>query len=544
MSETKCRRTTSRLWAVAAAMLFAPAAGGWSDTVDVSTEIPVLSAEIPVAVTDGRLPLSLEDAIHIALERNLGLIVRRYNEKENRLNLSGAHGIYDLLGTADLNAFDETTPSASNLDGADIQTTEGQSWNFGLSRLLATGASVSLDFDTSRRETNSTFSTLNPSYRSDFDLSIRQPLLKGLGKRITERNILVAQTNLEITRESFSQQVSSTIQQVVNAYWALVGNRNGLTVAERSLSLAEQLHEQNKIRVEVGTLAPLELVQSEAGIATRKEAIIRQRAAVGDAEDTLRQLLNLDRTSLWDTAIETTTEAGVPERTVVNLEAAIEAALQDRPELTSQRLALDNLEVDVEYFDNQRLPQLDFTARYGFNGLGGPVTERDFFTGEILFQAPGDYGDALSQITDGEFAGWSVGLNLSYPFQNRTAEAQSARAEVVLERGRAELRELELQVVTEVRRAARALETSGQQIDSAAVSRRLAERNLEAEQKRYDNGLSTSYRVLEIQRDLTDAEIREIAAVYGYQTALAELQRATASLNEESGVAIVTAGDD
>jgi len=408
---------------------------------------------------------------------------------------------------------------------------------------MKTGGSLAVDFNNTRSESNSTFALLNPAFRTDFDLSFSQPLLRGRGRRVTERNILVAQTNLEISRETFAQQVTAAIQQVVNAYWNLAGVRNLLMVSERSLELAQQLHEQNKIRVDVGTLAPLELVQSEAGIATREEEIIRARAATADAEDTLRQLLNLDRDSLWETEIATTSEAELP-RLDVDLDSAIARGLESRPEVVSKRLTFDNLEVDVDFFDNQMSPQLDLTARYGFNGLGGDVTARDFFTGEILFQAPGDYGDAIDQVTGGDFEGWRVGLNLTYPLQNRGAEAQFARAELAVERANAELRDLELQIVTEVRKAARGLETTGQQIDSARVSRRLQQRTLEAEQKRYDNGMSTSYRVLEIQRDLIDAAYREVIAVASYRTALAELQRATGTLNEESGVTIVIPDDE
>ncbi|MCZ6508049.1 MAG: TolC family protein, partial [Acidobacteria bacterium] len=273
---------------------------GASAAAEVSTEIPELSSEIGVTVVDGTLALSFEQAIEIALQRNLELIVQRYNDVESRLDLDQSFGIYDLVATAELSGFDETSPSASNLDGADVNTSEGQTWNFGLSQLVKTGGTVSLDFNNRRVETNSFFSTLNPSFRTDFDLSFRQPLLRDMGQQFTERTIQIARTNREISRETFSLQVSTVIQQVVDAYWNLVGTRNLLLVSERSLDLAQQLHEQNKIRVEVGTLAPLELVQSEAGIATRDEEIIRARASVADAQDTLRQLLNLDRGTLCD----------------------------------------------------------------------------------------------------------------------------------------------------------------------------------------------------------------------------------------------------
>lgn len=542
MCKTFTPRSYTALFVTAAILLIA-ATPSPAESIQVSTAIPDMESADAPQTSEGAIRLSLGDAIRFALERNLGLVVQRYNDAEAQLNLDESFGMYDLILTGEVSNFSETSPSASNLDGAEVSVQERLGWDIGLSQLVKTGGTLSLDFNNFRNETNSQFATLNPLYRTDFDLSFNQPLLRGFGDRVTERPILVAQTNLEISRETFEQQVSAAIQQVVNAYWTLVEARNQLTVAERSLDLANQLHEQNLVRVEVGTLAPLELVQSEAGIATREEEIIRARAAVADAQDVIRELLNLDPDTHWDAEIETTTEAET-ERITVDLEEAIGRALETRPEAVSKRLSLENLDVDVEYFRNQKLPQLDFNARYGLNGLGGPVTERDFFTGEILFEAPGDYQDALDQITGGNFEGWRVALNLTYPIQNRAAEAQFAKAEVAKERALAELRELELQVATEVRRAVRGLETAGQQIDSARVSRRLQERTLEAEQKRYDNGMSTSYRVLEIQRDLIDAANREVAAVTGYRTALAEFLRVTGTLNEESGVSIVTGGEE
>lgn len=547
MNEThkKTGRGKQAAWATGVLSLLA-AAPFWSPAAaetTISREIPMLDAAAPgITLSDGVLQLSLEDAIAVALQRNLGLIVERYNEAEAELNLAETFGIYDLGLIAEVSGLSETTPSASNLDGAAVNTFDQQTWNLSLNQLVKTGGTFSLDFNNARTESNSTFSTLNPAFRTDFDLSFNQPLLRNLSQSFTERNIQVARTNREISRETFSQQVTATIQQVGDAYWTLVGADNGLIVAERSLELARQLHQQNKIRVEVGTLAPLELVQSEAGIATRDEEIIRARAAVADAADSLRQLLNLDRSTLWDAEIETTTEAEL-ERLAVTLEAAIGDALERRPEIISQRLGFDTFRLNVDYYRNQQLPQLDFVARYGFNGLGGDLTQRDFITGEILFEAPGDYGDALDQITEGDFDGWRVALNLNYPLQNRAAEAQYAKAEVAYERAQAALRELELQVITEVRRAVRGMETAAQQIDSARVSRHLQQRTLEAEQKRYENGMSTSFRVLEVQRDLIDAANREVAAVTGYRIALAEFLRATGTLQENSGVTITDAGE-
>ncbi len=510
-----------------------------AQSLEVSAALPDPEGATPaLRIEEGRLVLPLEDAVAVALQRNLALVVQRHDRVQADYRLLESRGIYDPLAQADLAAFDETSPTASNLAGADVQTLEEQSWNFGLSRLLPSGGTLRGDFLNTRQETNSLFATINPAYRSDFDLGLSQPLLRDFGRRATERPIVIARNNLEISREVFESQVTALIQQVANAYWNLLEAQAQLTVSEQSLELARELHERNRIQVEVGTLAPLELVQSEAGIATREEEIIRAEGNVRLAEDALRQLLNLERGELWDLPIaadRTAERAAI----AVDLAAAVATAMAERPEIASQRLSVANLDVDVAYSRNQRLPQLDLALRYGFNGLGGDVTERDFITGEILNEAPGDYGDALDQVTSGDFEGWRVGLVLAYPLGNRTARAQSAIAELARQRGATVLADLELAVATEVRRAAILLDTAEKAITSAQASVRLAERNVEAEQKRFENGLSTSFQVLEIQEDLAQAQSRLETARTVYQRALVEYYRTIGSLIEENGVTIV-----
>lgn len=501
-------------------------------TVTTGSESPNLR------IRDDQLVLTLEEAHAIALEKNLSLVVDRLRHSESELSLWQSEGIYDPNLTLDLTAFEENQPSASNLDGADVQIQENLRWSFGLSRLFSAGGTGSILWNNSRFKTNSQFATLNPSYRADFDLNFRQPLLRNFGRLATNRLIRIARTNIDISRETFEQQVVATLQSVEDAYWNLVEAQEQLGVTEESRALAKQLHEQNRIRVDVGTLAPLELVQSEAGIATREEEVIRASALVGDSEDALRQLMNLEDQNLWTLPIILETD---PERDAIEIDVdtAIGVALAERNELRSKRLSQQNLDRDTLYFKNQIRPNMNLDVTYGFNGLGGDIFERDFITGQLIREVPGNYQDSLDQIATGDFDGWSVALNIAYPLGNRNLKAQRALADVTFERGEAELRDLELQVSTEVRRIARFVRTAEQALASARVSRHLEEQNLEAEQKRYENGMSTSFRVLDIQEDLTSARSREVAAVTGYRKALVQYYRAIGRLTEESGVEIV-----
>lgn len=504
----------------------------------VSTEIPAGGGMPDLRIQDGTLRLTLDEARELALSRNLALVVERYRHEESQLRLWQNEGIYDPNLTLDLSTFDETQPSVSFLDGADVQTSEGQTWNLGMSRLFSTGGSGSVAFNNRRSESNSRFANLNPSYRVDFDLTLSQPLLRDRGKDATNRFLRIARTNLDISLENFESQVVATLQAVEDAYWNLVEAQAQLGVADESLALAKQLHEQNRVRVDVGTLAPLELVQSEAGIASREEQIIRARALVGDSEDVLRQLMNLEDANLWDLPLVLETDAERDE-VAIDLEDAIATAMAERPELRSKRLSQGDLSADVDYFRKQQLPRLDFRVTYGVNGLGGDLSETDFFTGELIREQPGGYQDAIDQAAEGDFDGWSAALNLVYPVFNRNAKAAYALAETGFERGEMELADLELAVTTEVRRLARFVDTARQALESARVSRRLEEKNLEAEQKRYQNGMSTSFQVLQIQEDLTEARSREVAAITGYRKALVLYYRAIGRLTEESGIEIV-----
>jgi len=501
------------------------------------------AAESPTSLRleAGVLTLSLEEAIAIALERNLSLVVERYQRSESQFRLDGSLGIYDINTRADVGIFDETNPAASNLDGADIRASDGLNWNFNLSKLVTTGGTASVIWNNNRFETNSTFALLNPSYNVDFDVSFVQPFMRNAGKEIVETGIRVARNNVEISREDFELQVIGVLQLVGDAYWSLIEAQAQLEVAKESLSLAEKLHAQNRVRVDVGTLAPLELITSEAGIATRKLEIIRARALVGDTEDLLRQLLNLNQPEVWAASITPETD---PEMAPITLdvEGAVETALERRPELRARRLGQDNLQIDAQYRANQARPELNLAVTYGYNGLGGDVTSRDFFTGEILFQAAGDYGDALDQITGGDFAGWSAALNFSYDIGNRERKAQRALADVAVDRGRAEIEDLELGVITEVRRLARLVDASAEARESARVSSNLAEKNLDAEQKRYQNGMSTSFQVLEIQEDLSLARSAEVATIATFRKALTRYYQAVGTLIEEAGVEFVDSG--
>ncbi len=503
-----------------------------SETVHLQPTPPEALPKADLDVEDDGIHLSLDNAIEIALRRNLGLVVERYNWVQTNDGVLRSLGIYDLSAFATVTSSDSTQPSAQVIEGVGTISTKNQSLNLGLSQLLPTGGTVDLTLlDANKTSSNNKNLPFNPLYSASSSVTLTQPLLRGVGKLATERQILVARTNADQSRASFEQQVSDTIEAVDSAYWDLVEARDQLGVAQEALDLAKTLHNQNKIRVEVGTLAPLELIQSKAGIAGREEDIIRAESAIGDAADHLRQLLNLDQGPLWEKEIVPTTDPKA-QRIDVKVNDAIKTALAERPEIAGQIHRLDGLKINRRFSRNQLLPQLDLRIDYGLAGQAGKSTSG----------LSGDLNDAVSQIRGRDFDSWRAQLTVSYPIQNRQARAQAAIDEAALEQGLAQLAQLEQTVVTEVRTAVRQVQTTAKQIDSAKISRELEEKNLDAERKRYENGMSSSFQVLQIQEALTQSRSREVSAVTAYRRALAGYYRTIGRLLDREGVEIDTGG--
>ena len=488
---------------------------------------------------EGQVELSLEDAITLTLQRNLSLVVERYRRAQAIQGIEEAFGIFDLNIGGTFTTAEDSSPRTSLLETTadDSVTTENQALNFDLSQLTNYGGTANLAFNNSRFTSTNSQVQPNPQFTVGLDLSFTQPLLRGFGKDITRNGIMVARNNSAISREAFQTQVEQIVQLVSDRYWLLVEAQEQLKVAEESLDLAKELHEMNRIQVEVGTMAPLEMVSSEAGVATREEDIISRQAAVEDSADVLRRFLNLDHDEFWDIDILPVTDP-ITDYVAIDVSEAYSTALEKRPDVRTQRLNNANRDLQAEFAENQKKPRLDVTGGYGLNGVDGDFDFEDPFTGDRVMRA-GGYSDALDQIIEAESDGWFVQAVFAYPLQNRAARARSIQAELDVEQGKMEMRDLEQNVLLEVRRLARAVRTAEQQIESAKVSTKLQRKNLEAEQKRYENGLATSFDVLQIQEDLTEAQSREVSAIANYRRALNAFYLATGEILEQVGVELV-----
>jgi outer membrane protein len=519
-------------------VLFSCSAAFAASAADLQFELTPTT--IPALDPDEVWELDLEEAYRVALNRNLDLQIGRYDLAISETGILGAAGIFDPALNFGINGNYTKSPSASQLDGAEVRQDRSTRYELGLSSLMPTGGQASLEFSTSRYATNSEFASLNPNWTSSFGASFTQPLLKNFGTLVNRSGIVIAHTNREQSAEALKLQIIGALQSVESAYWDFVAAQVEVDVAQQSLALAQRLLDETQERVRVGTSAPIDLVQSEAGVATRRQDLIVARNNRDNMEDALKKVLGFTSPAEWAVSIKTVEPYGF-QPVEVDLAASIEEALSQRPEVRQQALSTDLAELNTKLARNAVLPDLNLNASYGFGGLGGTVQSEDPVTGDP-FTVRGGLGDSLDQITDADFPYWTLGLNLTVPIGNNDAKATLAQRRFEEQRAALELRLLQQDITHEVRLAVRALHDGAANVDAAEASRELQERNVEAEQTKFQNGLSTNFLVLEVQDALASAQLAEIRARLNYRKSLVAYRVATGTLLPNLGVSIMDPG--
>ncbi len=531
----------SRGWAACAAIvIFALLA--FADDL-FGQERPVVSARpgertpraFP-AVAQGGIRLSLDQAIGLALANNQDLNVSVNEAEASRYVLFGNLGIFDPLLEASATRAHREDRSSSQLVGAAVNVRDTFDASARVSQLAPTGGVFSLGFAATRFSTNSTFFFINPSYSSGLTLSVNQPLLRNFGWQPTTWLIRTARNARDASYQDFIRDVQATVNAVEQGYWDLVFALRNLEVKKESRAISADLNRITRIKIDVGSLAPIDIVQTEVGIATAEQEIIIAEDQIGDAQDRLRRLLNFDPAQ-WSVPIVPTDEVRA-EQAPVRLEEGTRAALERRPELRAAAYNVDSQRMRYDFFHNQTLPRLDLVGSYGYSGLGGTETVRDPRTGQILSRNPGNFGDSFEQVLERDFNNWSVGLLFSYPVFNRAAAGRRGESKYTWEAAKASRTALEQNVVVQVRDAARAIDTASRSIAAAQKARELAERNLDAERKKFENGMTTSFQVTEIQRDLSVARTNELQALTIYRKAVSAYHFAIADILEWKGVRV------
>jgi outer membrane protein TolC len=472
------------------------------------------------------LNLTLEEAVTRALKNNLQLQIQLLSPELADLSVSRAKEKF--FPTLSFNFSRRSTVQASYswLEAADKTMTDSESYQTQISQQIPTGGSLGISLNWDRTDTSARFQTINPRYSSTLRFTFSQPLLRDFGPKMSRREIIIAQTNLEISEYDLKKTIMDTIYSVEDAYWNLVYAIENLEVRRQALELARELLEKNKMAVEIGTMAPLDVLSAEAEVASREADIIAAEVQVKNAEDQLRRILNLTR----DESILEIKPVDKPRfmEQKVDLEECLQIALQNRPDLVSSKLQVENQEFNLSVARNQLLPSLSFSASYWSPGLSGDrilYLNDNPLTGVILGVIPGGASGALKDSFNFKYRNWSLGLTLDIPLSNAFSRANYAQAKVSLQQALLRLKNQEEQIYLEVKNAVRAVQSNYQRVQAYRVARELAEKKLEAEQEKLRLGLSTNFMVLTYQRDLANQRTAELKAIIDYNLSLANLDR-------------------
>lgn len=496
---------------------------------------PLVSAGPPGVADQAQGPvrrLSIEEAVALALEQNINLQVDRIDPQISDLAVSVARSGWTPALFSNLTNRSQTNPPTDIFGGASTVTNENLSSQVGMQQQLPWGgASYTAFWNSGRVTTNNIFSSFNPQLSSTIGFNYTQPLLRNFTIDATRQQVLVSRKNREISDVQLQQSISATMRNVKNSYWDLVYTINNLEVQQQSLQLAQQSYRDNRARVEIGTMAPLDIVQAEAEVAQREEAVILAEAAIRRQEDLLRALISnpVDQPEFWNLRIEPSeVPSFVP--LAINVDAAVRTALANRTDLATSRKQLESNDIAIRYFRNQSMPDVNALLNYSAFGIAGTQFNlSNEFPPQRLNETRRGYGGALGDVFASDFPTWSFQLQVNYPIGASSAEANLARARLQDTQARRQLQASEMQVTTQIRDLARTVQTNGQRVESTRAARALAEKRLEAEQKKFTAGMTSTFFVTQAQRDLADSRNRELRAIIDHLKSVIDLETAQQS---------------
>ncbi|MEO5823704.1 MAG: TolC family protein [Vicinamibacteraceae bacterium] len=500
---------------------------------------PARPSAVPVV---GAIDLTLDEAVALAFEHNLEIAVERLNPQTFDLQIAGVRALYRPVLSSTVGQNNVTQIPTNQLVGTQAVQNDQTTVNVGGSQLLPFGGgNLTVLFNNRRQLSTSSFNTFNPQFNSTFSALFVQPLLRNFRTDATRTQLRITGINRDISELQLRATITNTLADVRNAYWDYVYTVDQLQVARRSLELARKLLEDNRIRVEVGTLAPIDVVQAEAEVATRLQEEAQGEAQARTAELALKRLIVAGADDpRWRARIQPVDRpvfAPVP----IDLDAALRRALDARLDLAQSRKQLQANDLSLKLLGNQRLPAADVSASYGLQGIGGARLVRDSnLGGQVVDTIPGSYSDALHLLRDREFPQWNLALTVSYPIGASLADANYARAQIVVRQTQAQIRALELQVATDVTNAALLIESNQKRVDAARAARQLVQRRLEAETSKFEVGLSTNFFVVQAQRDLAGAENIELRTRLDYQKSVVSFDRVQETSLGSAGISVVT----
>jgi Outer membrane protein len=499
-------------------------------------------------------PLSLREAILMALRANPDVEIQRIAVQQAAFDVNRAKGFYDVILTNQFTYSALRNPAVNPFAGADengaVEIRAAQN-AFAFTKPLMTGGRVGAELTVARQDTTNIFAGANPLFTSQLTFTFTQPLFRNFRTDESRRQIELAKKRLTLSDSQFRQRVIDIVAQVQSAYWDLVFARREVEIRAEAVALARIQLEQNRRFVEAGTAAPVDIVAVEAQLEQRQEEFLLALENLTRVENALKSLILDQRQSpLWQETIIPTEQVNL-EPVNISLDEAVRAALAKRPEMEQFDIQKTANEIDIQFFRDQLRPQLDFVGSYSLQGLAGtplPITTNPFAggfntavlerlnllsaqagLGPVVVPPPsvripgvfvGGFGQSLSNMLTKNFYGIRVGVNMSFTLNNRAVQGALGRALAQDRLIAAQRRRLETQIESEVRSALQSVQTALRRVQAARASRVAAEAQYASEMRRYQVGESTNFLVLDRQNALSAARGREVRALTDYNKAV------------------------
>jgi HAE1 family hydrophobic/amphiphilic exporter-1 len=481
---------------------------------------------------------TLRDAVMAALDKNVDIDIERENVRLAQFDIDSARSVYDPLTTSFINYQAVKSPNAFVFSGttSNFVQRDTLTYNFGMQQLVERGGgNYSINFNNTR--TGSNTNNFSPQFSPNLALQYVQPLWRNLKFDNNRRQIKIAKKALDLSDAVFRQRAIEIISRVQQAYWDLAVAIRDEEIQRDAVKLAETQLNNNQRQVEVGTLAPIDVVSAATQLESRRLQVFQAMNAVAQAENQLKTLtVDSPAADLWSAQI-VPVEPFEVQQIALPLTDALKLAFSNRPELKQYSLQKEMNEVDVDYYRNALKPQIDLVLNYNIQGLGG--TPREGVPAGVIFpEFVGGYGTSLKELFKNEFRTWSVGISFSLPLRNRAAKAGLGKALEADRRLDLQTRGQMQSIEVEVRNAVQSVETAKMRIEASAAARDYAQQQLDGETKRFQAGLSSTFLILTRQNDLVQARGAEQRALADYNKAVAELQRAISTTLSSNNIEV------
>ncbi len=502
---------------------------------------PLPLSPIEKAEKDGTaLKISLKELTKLALQNNLDIAIQDTNEQATPFKIQSAKAAYDptLSGNGSWGKSKGYNVNYTEQSATTTNASDSSSWGLNFAQKVKTGGNYSVRWSGGRTDSNSINNRFNPSYRSSLTFSVTQPLLKNFRLDDTRKSLKLVNLNAKSTESQFKQRVSDTIFNIQSQYWTLVSAIKDYEIKRNSVRLGQITLRDNKKRVDVGTLAPIGVTESEYDLKNRELALISSEEQILQQENALRQMISNDRTSeIWDKVIVPTETPDFQEYKV-ELATAIETALKNRPEIEQSDLNIKISGLNQAGIRNNRKWQLDFTASYGLAGQAGPQSyKKNFLTGAYEHDINGNlipesqpaliggFLTSMKTILSQNVNNWQVGFNITLPLWTRSIDAQYAQEMISYKQTLLQRRNTEQTIQVEIRNAVQRLKTNRSQVETAQKGLELSKEQFSGEQKRFDAGLSENFKVLDRQNQLASQEKTYLDNLIQYKKSVLDLQK-------------------